>query len=249
MQRVLDIDLDFFVTPVVHWPSDTDRPDASEYSVWPTAEALRFLREQCGLDRKLPGFVTENHGELFPLWRGVVESRALTPPFHVTHVDAHADLGLGDAGYSYLMTSLLYEPVGERVHPTVDSMSGLNDGNFLLFAIACHWIGELHYVFGAGGGSDELVLAMEGFNPKAERIQLSAMSKSQLNSLLHHHDRTLIPSEEPTVPYRSLRWEQFQTDGPYDFVCLTRSPPYTPATADVLYDAIRGAFIDPITEE
>jgi hypothetical protein len=30
VQRVLDIDLDFFVTPVVHWPSDTDRRDASK---------------------------------------------------------------------------------------------------------------------------------------------------------------------------------------------------------------------------
>ena len=31
-------------------------------------------------------------------------------------------------------------------------------------------------------------------------------------------------------------------EGPFDFVCLTRSPPYTPLTADPLFDRIREAF-------
>ncbi len=65
VQRILDIDLDFFVTPVVHWPPDDERPSSEDYSVWPIAEAIEFLREKFGLAGRLPGFLTENHGELF----------------------------------------------------------------------------------------------------------------------------------------------------------------------------------------
>jgi hypothetical protein len=79
-------------------------PDPTEHPVWLTDEALAFLTERSGLRRALPGFVTENHGELFPRWRSAIAEQLLVPPFHVTHVDAHADLGLGDAGYRYLLT-------------------------------------------------------------------------------------------------------------------------------------------------
>ena len=59
----------------------------------------------------------------------------LTPPFHVTHVDAHADLGLGDAGYVYLLTELLLEDPRDRWWPRTGT-TGLNDANHLAFAIA-----------------------------------------------------------------------------------------------------------------
>src|SRR3954451_4096317 len=116
MQRVLDIDLDFFVVPAAHYPDYESRLSADEYRVWPTDDALAFLRERCGLREKRPGFVTENHAELFPEWRGAIETGRLQPPFHVTHLDAHADLGLGDNGYSYLLTELLFRPPEERTH-------------------------------------------------------------------------------------------------------------------------------------
>lgn len=65
MQRVLDIDLDFFVYNVVYWTSSEERPDGDHHPVWPVDEALTYLREQCGLVGPLPGFVTQNHGQLF----------------------------------------------------------------------------------------------------------------------------------------------------------------------------------------
>src|SRR5690242_18621207 len=104
MQRVPDIDFDFFVVQVVHWPPTGTRPDPKEHLVWSDADALAFLRNRCGLQGRRPGFVAENHAELFPLWRAAIAHGTLVPPFHVTHVDAHADLGLGDVGYVYLLT-------------------------------------------------------------------------------------------------------------------------------------------------
>jgi len=158
MQRVLDIDLDFFVQKVVYWPDPTVRTDPTEHPVWPTDDALAFLTERCGLRRALPGFVTENHGELFPRWRSAIADQLLVPPFHVTHVDAHADLGLGDAGYRYLLTDLLFQEVKDRQDPLVGPTTGLNDGNHLAFAIARDgWRHDRHACLRAGaddhGGS------------------------------------------------------------------------------------------------
>lgn len=246
VQRILDIDLDFFVTPVVHWPPNDERRSAEDYSVWPVEEAIEFLRDKCGLTGRRPGFLTENHSELFPRWREAIKTGLLDPPFHVTHLDAHADLGLGDSGYIYLMTSLLFDPPEERRYPKVGP-AGLNDGNYLLFTIACRWIHDLTYIY-SGDGEDELFLAMKDFDPRSDHVQLSTMSREDIDKVLHRQvDRPSVSHSEPAVPYRTSHWEHFQADGPYDFVCLTRSPPYTPSTADPLYDAICDAFIEPIT--
>lgn len=114
-----------------------------------------------------------------------------------------------------------------------------------MFAIACQWINDLVYVFGEGGGDDELPYALEGFRKPAESIQLAAMHRTEIDKLLHRHGEPFADHLEPSVSYRSTRWEQFKASGPFDFICLTRSPPYTPTTADPLFDAL-DAFVDPI---
>jgi hypothetical protein len=249
VQRVLDIDLDFFVTPVIHSPQHSDRPSADEHAVWPVDEALEFLRGGCGLTGRLPGFLTETHDELFPMWRDAVQADILVPRFHVTHLDAHADLGRGDAGYVYPMTSLLFSAPHERWYPNPPpGKTGLTEGNFLLFAIACGWINSLEYVFGEGGGGDELSCVMKGFDIKAGGVQLAAMTRPNfLNWNFGHHERQAVISHlEPEVSYESGRWEDFSAEQPYDFVCLTRSPLYTPASADPLYDQIAANFVEAI---
>lgn len=244
MQRVLDIDLDFFGYEVAHWPDVTVRPEPDEFSVWSHEHALAFLGEQCQLSAPLPGFLTENHGELFALWRAAVDEGVLEVPFHVTHVDAHADLGFGDCGYEYLMSEVLAVPVAARRDPRTDSR-GLGDGNYLAFAIACRWIGSLEYVFGEGGGSDELHFHMENFDQHAANVQLKEASVAELGRSRR------LPGEWPdvihlerSVPYRAVRAEAFSAEAPFDFICLTRSPPYVPATADALYDFIRDTYMN-----
>ncbi|SLF47977.1 UPF0489 family protein [Mycobacteroides abscessus] len=256
MQRVLDIDLDFFCAPVVYYPQTTQRPDPAEHSVIPTQTALRFLQDQCALTGPTPGFLTETHDQLFGCWRAAVQSGVLTPPFHVTHVDAHADLGVGDAAYMYLMEEFLHRRPDERLYPRHDQDGpgpGLAEGNFLLFAIACQWIGELTYVFGEGGGSDELNYAMQGFDLHADHVQLAAVSSVDAFRRTMLFDEVLPASAiahlEPAVPYRSAFWDQFRTEAPYDMVCLTRSPLYAPSTADALYDEIARRFITALDPE
>lgn len=81
VRRVLDIDLDFFVTPPVYWPGDAGRPDPNEYTVQPTDAALDFLRDRCGLVGRSPGFLTETHDQLFLRWRDAIARGILEPPF------------------------------------------------------------------------------------------------------------------------------------------------------------------------
>ena len=63
------------------------------------------LEDHCGLDRArpVPGRLVTDHFEAFLFWQELVRCGALDIPFDVVHVDAHADLGSGDAGYVYLM--------------------------------------------------------------------------------------------------------------------------------------------------
>jgi hypothetical protein len=242
MQRVLDIDLDFFVEDPVFWPPSDERCDPDEHPVWVESEVAAFLNERCGVTARLPGFVTENHGELFPVWRNAIEEGVLLPPFHVTHVDAHADLGLGGSSFEYLMTSLLFESIDDRRYPMLGD-TGLNDGSHLAFAVACHWISAIEYVFCEGGGNDRPQFLMEGFDVDADHIQLTALSLAELQGLARGRYPN-VTSLEPLIPLRPVPYREFHAREPFDFICLTRSPPYTPVTADPIFDLIRERYVD-----
>jgi hypothetical protein len=82
------------------------------------------------------------------------------PKFHVTHVDAHADLGLGDSGYVHLITEVMHRPVAERSLAEVVAPA-INFSNWLAFAVACRWVADIDYVFGEGGGSGHARLPHE----------------------------------------------------------------------------------------
>jgi hypothetical protein len=75
---------------------------------------MTFLTKRCRLDAPRPGFVVERHNELFYLWGDAIKAGQMASPFEVVHVDAHADLGLGDASYAYVMGELAFEPIEHR---------------------------------------------------------------------------------------------------------------------------------------
>jgi hypothetical protein len=247
VQRILDLDLDFFVDGVQHNRSpDSSRLDGDEFPPWPIDAVLSFLEDQCHLAGPTPGCTVENHREIFHRWRDAIEAGLLVPPFHVTHVDAHADLGLGESSYEYLMTQLLFEDPENRAHPE-EGAEGLDDGSFLAFAIACRWISDLVYVFNEGGGDDVLHLFKEGFDPKADHLQLAAMDNSELDKARRHYlgsEAPVVDRLEPRVPLREVKWPNFEATAGYDFVFLTRSPAFTPPEADETFAEVRKRYID-----
>lgn len=244
VMRVLDVDLDVFLNDVAHWPNSEERLDPDYYIPWPIDEACAFLEEHCGLKERLPGRAVEEHHEVFASWRELVQEGDLRIPFHVTHVDAHADLGLGDAGYVYLMTELLFESVDERVNPKQGSW-GLGSGNYLAFAAACRWLTDLTYVYIPGGGSDLLSLHMENYDPNSNNIQLKKIDPDDADRLTGYPKPKPVDLE-PLIPIRSVRAEDFTADEPFDLIFLARSPAFTPPTSDELYDVIRERYIAPL---
>lgn len=242
--RVLDLDLDFFLHGVAHHrASDDDRLDSEYAEPWSIDSTMEFLRGRCGLNGRFPGAVVEHHGEVFERWRSAIRLGTLKTPFHVTHVDAHADLGLGDAGYVPLVTSLLYREVSDRDGGR-ERPAGLGDGNFLAFAIACRWISDLAYIHNDDGGDDLLALHMANCDPEASSIELKAMPRSEMERWLYGRDMPCWDRIEPAVPFRQSRWDCFVAEGVYDAVCLCRSPGFTPAASDQLFEIIRREFID-----
>lgn len=258
MQRILDLDLDAFVYGTAHdRESDSPRLDPEAFPAWELSKVLALLESRCLLDGPRPGFAVEHHGELFFRWRDAIDSGLLVPPFHVTHVDAHADLGSGDSGYMYLLTELLQEPLQERRDPEVGT-GRLGDGNYLAFAIANQWIAGLDYVIGGRPGnledevdypwrpSDLLAYLFEAFDPDTRTIRLALLDRKNLCESLLTVDQLLPLALEPPVPFSWELIHQLRAPAPFDFVCVARSPGFTPATADVLYDEIRARFIDEI---
>jgi hypothetical protein len=233
IQRILDLDLDAFIYGSEDGRTrDDPRLDAEVHPPWDVQKVLSFLRCNCGLDGPLPGFTVEHHGDLFFRWRNAIEEGLLEPGFHVTHVDAHADLGSGDLGCDYLLTEFLREPPHKRHSPKTGD-DGLGDGNYLAFAIANGWIDELTYVIGGRyedymdypwQPGDLLPHLFDDFDLETRTIRLSTL--------------------EPPVPFDWLLWHEYEATEPFDLICLARSPSFTPAAADVLYDEIRSRFID-----
>lgn len=230
--------------PVAHWlAGDGPRLPQEHYSSWNPDEAREFLRGPCGLDGKLPGWVIEHHDEAFARWRDAIEGGQLAPPFHVTHLDAHADLGLVDSGYVHLITDVMHRPVHERSAPAVVEPA-IAFGNWLAFAVACQWISDLDYVFPPGGGSDML-----GFHMSDDfaGLQMKAATKEQLDRALHCGGQDRLQGvPDPVIPLRQLRAEEFSTDGQYHAIVLCRSPGYTPASADTIFDLIRREFVQAV---
>ena len=84
--RVLDLDMDFFLTGVCELAKKGERPSLREARPWAEAEVRAFLEKNCGLSRQrpIPGRVFETHdGALFSGrngWRRASCKRRSTSP-------------------------------------------------------------------------------------------------------------------------------------------------------------------------
>jgi hypothetical protein len=260
--RVLDLDLDFFLGGTAHYADSAgERPNADEYPPWPLDFAIAFLVEQCQLNGRRPGFVVEHHNELFYRWGEAIEAGQMTKPLEVVHVDAHADLGRGDASYAYLMGELAFEPIEDRYEilkarqPSSRSQmldlgnQALTDGNWLMFVLACGWLSNLTYVTNAcaeasdGARPNDLMsVLMQDFDMQADYLQVVGTGEEFW--LSGRGRPKVIDHRDPPVPFTTSVWREYQASEPFDIVCLARSPEYTPAEADPIFDAIVERFID-----
>ncbi len=247
IQRVLDLDLDFFIHGLASMVRfDGPRLDADQYPPRKMADVMAFLEERCHLLAALPGRAVEHHGDVFTLWRRGLLAGDLVAPFHVTHIDAHADLGMGENGYWHLLTQQLHLPPAERWYPRVSTDAlerAMTDGSYLAFAVGCRWISDLTI---CPGGGDIHPYIMEGWDPRSGTIRMPRLDDTELRGLIQAWAKPTFPEDrlEPPVPLTLISRDDFFAPEPFDFIFLARSPAFTPAEADPIYDAVRERFID-----
>lgn len=244
--RVLDIDLDFFVDPIAYWRSDYGaRLSDKEYSVWEVKELENFLENKCKLSKthKVKGTIVKHHHDAFYYLRDLIQKNELKVPFEIVHIDAHADLGLGDSGYIYVMTKLLHRPVEKRMNPK-RGREGLTAGNYLVFLVACRWVSKIVFVRHPKADDDFNWIHFKDFDVSSNIIQLKKCSPDAIEQLLYRETTKLIYQDlEPEVPIEIVSLTDYVNCEPFDYVVVSRSPGYTPPKADKLLDVIKEYII------
>lgn len=268
IDRVLDLDLDFFARPPHTGTTEWDRAPQDIYKTLLGGEDVRkFLEERCGLSlqNKIPGCVVTEHCEAFGIWKQWRQAGILGSLFEVVHVDAHADLGAGfpNPTYKYLNTELLTLPIGDRSNPRFAD-DAINSGNYLIAAIACGWLSNLSYVH------PTRVITDDDLNTnRTLQLQLMVSPESrewietphdippwifkdvmgtdfgaviQLGIKLSDNDGSPIhDSLEPELPFTVIDESKFSSSG-FTHIILSQSPKYSPVLLDDLMTVIKEYF-------
>ena len=226
MQRVLDIDLDYFLAECCPLATVGERPTLEGHEPWNEDAVRTFLEKHCLLsrDHPIPGRVFETHDQALRYWAVLMDRGELQPPFHVTHVDAHSDLGIGYPGPGYVLYNVLSLPPKRRLE--LDRFyreRKLDEANYLLFALAARIVDSLENVRRPFSREDvpRQILTEDG-----DHIRLP-------QSFPDLFERVNGP--EPLIPYRECKEDDsFCAAAPYDFISLAISPRYAPEAADAL---------------
>lgn len=241
--RILDIDIDLFVNEPAYWCEAGKRLSSDEYRTWSETEIRSFLEGACGLrsTNRIPGRIVDHHHEVFHIWRDLVESGEVETPFEVVHPDSHADLGLGDPGWVYLMGELLHLPIAERANPKV-GWEHMNAGNYLAFAAACGWLSKLTYVHHPQGGNDVMHYHFRDFDAASNEIELKRCPLERLRHLLVSEPSYLnfgVQQRGPTLPFQKISCLDYRSEQSFDYVFFARSPEFTPIESDLLLPMFR----------
>ncbi len=227
--RVLDIDLDFFLNDCCPLAEKGHRPPLTGCEPWEEGAVRSFLEEQCGLRKEapLPGRIFETHDQALLFWEEMIAAGRLSSPFHVTHVDAHSDLGIGFPGPNYVLFNVLSMPVEKRRNPALFyTQHKLDEANYLLFALAMRRVSSLDNVRNPRSRQDIPSVLYHG----TDAFQLTSIA-AQLFAAQN--------GTEPVIPFHNYEdYRTFHADVPYDFITLAMSPRYAPREADALREII-----------
>ena len=227
--RVLDLDMDFFLSGPCPLAALGERPDESCAEAWSEEAVVRFLEEQCGLsaDHPVPGAIFDTHDKALDFWAARLEDGSLTAPFEVVHVDTHSDLAFGPPGTNFVLNVVLSRLPDQRADKEAYRKAvELDEANYLLYALAFRWVDRLSYVR----------------NPKSHqdipRQLLTAQGDIHLRSFISQMMEGRN-GKEPVIPFDVYDdYTEFRQHG-YDFVTMAQSPRYAPASADKIMDILK----------
>lgn len=234
--RVLDIDLDFFLEDCCPLAAYGERPDSEGHMPWPRQDVVAFLEKQCGLSaaHPTPGAIFETHDQALIFWEKQITANRLISPFHVTHVDAHSDLGIGHPGPGFVLYNVLSMHPDKRLnYQAFYEQHKLDEANYLLFSLAMRRISSLDNVR----------------NPRSRADIPSEILDTDGSIHLQSLPARLFEKQngpEPIIPFHIYDdYRLFRSNAPYDFVTLAMSPRYAPKEADSLAELI-SVYIKPV---
>lgn len=235
--RILDIDLDFFVSPIARGVSGSERLPEDEYALHDESSIRSFLETRCGLSTssKVPGKFFVHHDEVFEFIRDTSSGM----PIDLVHVDAHSDTDGGlENAWLYLGADYLHKPLSERLFPE-RGIRKLNCGNFIIFLAACGLLERVSFVFPAEWEDDWQDCHFRGMNPYNGFIELRKFTMEDYKSHALSMRIDSIPHEKmDPVPISVCNEEEFEASSPFDLVLVTQSPNFTPKSADRGLDII-----------
>lgn len=249
--KILDLDLDLFINEPAYWCEEGTRLSSNDYEPWSASTVRYFLEQQCGLSKKepIPGKVVQHHHEAFYFWLDLIQKGNIQVPFDIYHADSHADLGLGDSGWVYLMGDYLHSSIKDRLVPE-EGAKAMNAGNYLVFAIACHWVKTLTYIHHPKGGDDLLPYHFRNFDTSSNEIQLKKCDPIKLRKAIQAFDTEVnevkfgVAGLEPIVPFKKVSSDSFKEKNNFDYIVLSLSPQFTPLEADGLIPIIKEYMIE-----
>lgn len=237
----LNLDLDAFLDDVALWVSGDDRRDAEHYKPWSEAELRAFLEKQCHLtsSHRVPGRFVVHHDKAFDFWKELVAKHQTQ--IDLVHVDAHADLGLGDCSWVDIVSCVLHLPPEQRTDPPRGS-AFLNLGSYVAYAVAARWLASLTYVHHSMYGGKDIPLAyFENNNSDPPNgIQLKAFDPAVMakykNGSLDYDDLTAQHASklEPLVPLTKVAIPDFKAERSFQYALVCQSPGFTPVASDGL---------------
>lgn len=243
MMTVLDIDLDFFTSPIVIDSMGQKAKKRRGKTAESIDDAFAYLQTHCKVStgEKTPGACFVHHDEVFDF-----ALRYFTEPVHLIHVDAHSDIGGGMPRYwQYVFGEYLHLNGRER-HSPKRGQKGLNCGNFIIFLVACGLLERVTFVAREDWRCDYSCIYMESFQLESGNLQLKRFAKQDFSRIGISAQLWDLPhTVEPLVPFKEVSRRDFISDGPPDLLLVTKSPEYTPACSDALYDALV-SLIDPL---
>jgi hypothetical protein len=244
--HVLSIDIDFFVEPKPQWISmNSVERLAAPYRVDPQATVKAFLTEQARLDPRNPirGCFMRDHDQAFDI---VVALAARHGPVRLTHVDAHADLGMGDSGYRYLMAEWLARP--DMTAIPLRGNRHMNLSNWLAFAAGGGHIERIEFV--PRRKPNDLMRHYFRTDPDtAAELDFRVLTTDELDRCLYNtqeEEQALMSSKAlvRAVPWRVVGAADFRLDRPPDYVAFCQSPQFTPRAADRILRFARKCVVE-----
>lgn len=264
--KVLDIDMDYFLNQVASGLEERNsegRLPEEYYEVWTECDVRRFLEHNLGLskDRRIPGRIVQGHNEALHYWEEKIKKQELVVPFEVVHVDAHADLGLGNAAYVHIYDKMLGFPLEERrVHNKYDFLGNTKQediGDYLLYAFAYRWISKFTYCMNPFRGDHDIPAHLF----KEFKDPLFCDPETRFDIQLVHNDNMKIADiymaphrraeylktamREPEIEATLIKTiEDVNFDGDYLCATIAQSPDYTPKTADYILEVFKEYIVE-----